>query len=96
MKNTWRGISLTLWNRGPALPLDRRQFLKLVGGGIVVFMTLRDAQAIQQEGRPGGRPQLPQDFNAFLRIGEDGRVSGFTRKIEMGQGVITSLRPNAG
>src|SRR5208282_1484667 len=75
----------------PALPLDRRQFLKLVGGGIVVFMTLRDAQAIQQEGRPGGRPQLPQDFNAYLRIGEDGRVTGFSGKIEMGQGVITSL-----
>ncbi len=40
---------------------------------------------------PAGRPQLPQDFNAFLRIREDGRVTGFTGKIEMGQGVITSL-----
>jgi isoquinoline 1-oxidoreductase len=75
----------------PALPLDRRQFLKLVGGGIVVFLTLRDSRAIQQEGRPGARPQLPQDFNAFLRIGEDGRVTGFSGKVEMGQGVITSL-----
>src|SRR5208282_1065429 len=75
----------------PALPLDRRQFLKLVGGGIVVFLTLRDVQAAQEEGRPGARPQLPQDFNAFLRIGEDGRVTGFTGKIEMGQGVFTSL-----
>jgi isoquinoline 1-oxidoreductase len=75
----------------PALPLDRRQFLKLVGGGIVVLLTIPDARAIQQEGRPGARPQLPQDFNAFLRIGEDGRVTGFTGKIEMGQGVITSL-----
>ena len=75
----------------PALPLDRRQFLKLVGGGIVVLLTVPDSRAIQQEGGPGGRPQLPQDFNAFLRIGEDGRVTGFTGKIEMGQGVITSL-----
>ena len=75
----------------PALPLDRRQFLKLVGGGIVVLLTVPDSRAIQQEGGPAGRPQLPQDFNAFLRIGEDGRVTGFTGKIEMGQGVITSL-----
>ena len=34
---------------------------------------------------------MPTDFNAFLRIGEDGRVTCFTGKIEMGQGVITSL-----
>jgi isoquinoline 1-oxidoreductase len=73
------------------LPMDRRDFLKLVGGGIVVFFTIPDSLAIQQEGRPGRRPQLPQDFNAYLRIGEDGRVTGFSGKIEMGQGVITSL-----
>ena len=85
-----RDFSDLAWT-SPALPLDRRQFLKLVGGGIVVLLTIPDSRAIQQEGRPGGRPQLPQDFNAFLRIGEDGRVTGFTGKIEMGQGVITSL-----
>ena len=34
---------------------------------------------------------LPTDFNAFLRIGEDGRVTCYTGKIEMGQGIITSL-----
>jgi isoquinoline 1-oxidoreductase len=34
---------------------------------------------------------LPADFNAFLHIGEDGRVTCFTGKIEMGQGPITSL-----
>jgi len=74
-----------------ALPMDRRQFLKLAGGGIVVFFTIPDSRAIQQEGRRGRGQQLPQDFNAFLRIGEDGRVTGFTGKVEMGQGVMTSL-----
>ncbi len=34
---------------------------------------------------------MPSDFNAFLRIGEDGRVTCYTGKIEMGQGPITSL-----
>ncbi|KPJ61512.1 MAG: hypothetical protein AMJ46_01880 [Latescibacteria bacterium DG_63] len=35
--------------------------------------------------------EYPSDFNAYLLIKEDGRVSCFTGKIEMGQGVITSL-----
>jgi isoquinoline 1-oxidoreductase len=76
----------------PALPLDRRQFLQLVGGGIVVCFSIPDSLALQEGERPRGMGQaLPQDFNAFLRIGEDGRVSGFTGKVEYGQGVITSL-----
>jgi len=70
---------------------DRREFLKLVGGGIIVLMTFDPAAAAQREGGFAGRHELPHDFNAFLRIGEDGRVTGFTGKIEMGQGVITSL-----
>ncbi len=79
------------WGRtGPVLPLDRREFLKLVGGGIAVLVTLPDALTAQERRGRGGR-ELPHDFNAFLRIGEDGRVTGFSGKIEMGQGVITSL-----
>jgi isoquinoline 1-oxidoreductase len=31
------------------------------------------------------------DFNAFFNIGADGRITCFTGKIEMGQGIITSL-----
>ena len=42
-------------------------------------------------GRRGFGQRLPADFNAFLKIGEDGKVSCFTGKIEMGQGIITSL-----
>ncbi|MGA8184688.1 MAG: molybdopterin cofactor-binding domain-containing protein [Terriglobia bacterium] len=74
---------------GPAFPLNRREFLKLVGGGILVFSTVRCSWA--QEGGRGRGHALPEDFNAFLRIGEDGKVTGYTGKIEMGQGVITSL-----
>jgi CO/xanthine dehydrogenase Mo-binding subunit len=77
---------------GLVLPVDRRQFLKLVGGGIIICFTIPSSWAMQEgERRRGGGQQLPQDFNAFLKIGEDGRVTGFTGKIEMGQGVITSL-----
>lgn len=75
---------------------SRRDFLKRVGGGIVIFMAINDTLLGQQEaptprGGRGGRGGLPSDFNAFLRIGEDGRVTCFTGKIEMGQGPITSL-----
>src|ERR1039457_4401826 len=72
---------------------NRRDFLKRVGGGIVIFAAINDALFGQEEAaRPrGGRPGLPTDFNAFLRIGEDGRVTCYTGKIEMGQGPITSL-----
>jgi CO/xanthine dehydrogenase Mo-binding subunit len=73
----------------PALPLRRRDFMKLVGGGVVILFSVGDPsslKALLQRGQP-----LPDDFNAFLRIGEDGRVACFTGKIEMGQGVITSL-----
>ncbi|MGO8736989.1 MAG: molybdopterin cofactor-binding domain-containing protein [Terriglobia bacterium] len=78
--------------RRSPLRFDRRQFLQLVGGGIVVCFSLSDSPALQEgERRRGMGRALPQDFNAFLRIGEDGRVSGFTGKVEYGQGVITSL-----
>jgi len=73
-------------------PLDRRQFLKLAGGGILVAFSIPGALALQERpGRRGGGQELPADFNAFLRIGEDGRVTGFTGKVELGQGAITSL-----
>jgi CO/xanthine dehydrogenase Mo-binding subunit len=68
--------------------LNRRDFFKLVGGGITIFFTLGEPLSIP--GQRSGR-QYPDDFNAYLRIGEDGRVSCFTGKIEMGQGIITSL-----
>jgi nicotinate dehydrogenase subunit B len=64
---------------------DRRAFLKAVGGGIVVLVRLRPEGVLAQ-----GRG-YPTDLNAYLRVGEDGRVTVFSGKIEMGQGVMTSL-----
>ncbi len=71
----------------PDLRMTRREVLKLLGGGVIILFTGGDLLAGQR--RPG--QSLPEDFNAFLRVGEDGRVTLFTGKIEMGQGVITSL-----
>src|SRR5271169_4245139 len=75
-----------------AFTMDRRRFLKTTGSGIFLFFKIRDFSFFTQEGP--GRPNLkggPSDFNAYLKIGEDGRVSCYTGKIEMGQGIVTSL-----
>lgn len=67
---------------------SRRAFLKSVGGGVVVLFTTQPRFA---EAQAHGAQQNDLPFNAYLRIGEDGRVTCFTGKIEMGQGIITSL-----
>jgi isoquinoline 1-oxidoreductase len=89
-----RFTSEVLEHLGIDLPseVSRRKFLKIFGGGIVVTVSANDLLALQEAPvrRRFGRA-LPDDFNAFLRIGEDGRVACFTGKIEMGQGVVTSL-----
>ncbi len=72
--------------------LDRRNFLKLMGGGIIVFFTCDPTDLFGQGGRG---PSYPTDLNAYLRIAEDGKVTVYSGKIEMGQGVITSLAQEA-
>lgn len=71
----------------PRLALDRREFMKLLGGGIFIFFSIGDSSLLEAQGQRRG---YPADFNAFLRIGEDGRVTVYSGKIEMGQGVMTS------
>lgn len=80
-------------NGSDAGALSRRDFIKLLGGGIVVFVGVGDAEWLAQEPArfQGGGRSLPSDFNAFLRIGADGRVTCFTGKIEQGQGAISAL-----
>ena len=72
--------------------MGRRDFIKTTGTGIFILFSLWDVSVFAQE-RPGRRfgQELPKDFNAFLRIDENGRVTLYTGKIEMGQGIITSL-----
>ena len=70
------------------LSLDRREFMKVLGGGLLIFFSIGDWSLLEAQGQ---RREYPTDFNAYLRIGEDGRVTVYSGKIEMGQGVITSL-----
>jgi isoquinoline 1-oxidoreductase len=72
--------------------LDRRDFFKLVGGGVAVFLLLPKGLA-QESGRRGfgSREALPQNIGAWLHIGESGAVTVYTGKAEMGQNIRTSL-----
>ena len=65
--------------------LDRRGFVKLLGGGIVILITTKPTQLFAQ------RRGYPEDPNAYLRIDENGKITLYSGKIEMGQGVHTSL-----
>lgn len=73
--------------------LERRDFVKLLGAGVAVFAIAKGALA--QETAPGGRgfhnEELPKEIGAWLHIGEDGSVTGFVGKAEIGQNVRTSL-----
>ena len=76
--------------------VDRRGFLKSLGGGILVLHLLNHAstEAQQPRGRRGGRgggQPAPRDIAAWLHIGEDGKVSVYTGKAEVGQNIRTSL-----
>lgn len=79
----------------PAAALTRRDFLKrmgLLGGGLVVYAAVGDLPAFARAAREGyAGAKVPVDFNAFLKIGIDNRVTCFVGKIEMGQGPITSF-----
>ena len=83
---------------GPAYRFtpDRRDFLKVLGGGILVLLALDPSEAEAQEqggrrrgGRGGG--QMPQNLGAWLHVRPDGGVTVFTGKVEVGQNARTSL-----
>ncbi len=72
---------------------DRREFFQMLGGGLAVFCLARMAPAAQESGgaRRGFDERLPQEVSAWLHIAEDGAVTVFTGKVEMGQNIRTSL-----
>ena len=65
--------------------VSRRVFLQGLGSGIVILFTVGDVPRgwASRDGAPA--------FNAYLHIGEDGRVTCYTSRVEQGQGIMTSL-----
>jgi isoquinoline 1-oxidoreductase len=70
----------------------RRDFLRTLGGGLLVMLSAEYDVAGQESG--GGRRgehDLPSDVAAWLHIGRDGKITAFTGKVEVGQNIRTSL-----
>lgn len=75
-----------------ATGIDRREFLSILGGGIVVLVQLPMTSVLEgRELAARQRRGYPEDINAYLHIAEDGSVTLYSGKIEMGQGIMTSL-----
>jgi nicotinate dehydrogenase subunit B len=79
---------------GPAyrFQVDRRDFFKFLGAGVLVVCVLQDVGVGQESGGARrGAEALPKDIGSWLHIGEDGVVTVYTGKVEMGQNIRTSL-----
>jgi len=76
-------------NRVQAFELDRRDFLRLCTGGLLVWFS--GSALAQESGRRFGEHQLPTEISAWIHIDADGRVTVFTGKVEVGQNIRTSL-----
>ena len=70
--------------------VNRRDFLKFLGGGLLVCLSPVSAIA-QESGRASNRHELPNDISAWIHIDADGHVKVFTGKVEVGQNIRTSL-----
>ena len=76
--------------RGTRPTMNRRAFMARGGALVVSFSLLPRLAGAQQPRLPGslrGEPML----DAWIRIGADGRITVFTGKAELGQGIKTAL-----
>jgi nicotinate dehydrogenase subunit B len=73
--------------------MPRRDFFRILGGGVLIVLALKDAPAQQESGGGGrrGGPARPVEIGAWLHIAEDGTATAFTGKAEVGQNIRSSL-----
>jgi nicotinate dehydrogenase subunit B len=83
-------------NATPPVPLTRRLFLA-TGGAVIVSFALLPELAVRAQQPAPGTPKLPGDLDKFpmldswIGIDGKGRVTVFTGKVELGQGIKTAL-----
>src|SRR5690349_16690147 len=75
--------------------LDRRDFIKTFGLGILFIVPTARARSQQRDQEESGRGRsgnnLPQEIDAWIHIDESGKVTVLTGKVEFGQNARTSL-----
>jgi len=83
---------------GSPVPVSRREFLKatgMAGGGLMLAIGLGERGALggRLAAAEEGAAPAPKVYppSAFIRIGEDDRVTIVVGKLEFGQGVLTSM-----
>lgn len=75
---------------GIEIPLHRRDFFRILGGGLYVFFQIGNPfEVLSAEAEK--RRSLPNYYNAFLRIAGNCEITCMVGKIEMGYGIIMSL-----
>ncbi|HEY7301987.1 MAG TPA: molybdopterin cofactor-binding domain-containing protein [Xanthobacteraceae bacterium] len=78
------------------LPISRRAALR-GGGALIVSFAITPLAIAQQPGASGGPPRLPGSLrtapmlDSWIRIDSDNRITLFTGKSELGQGIKTAL-----
>jgi CO/xanthine dehydrogenase Mo-binding subunit len=77
---------------GPAYRFEvaRRDFFKVLGAGLVVAFA-EPLPGQESGGARRGGETMPDDVTSWLHVAEDGRVTVFSGKAEMGQNIRTSL-----
>ena len=68
---------------------SRREFLGTLGAGVIVLIVTR-GRLVRAE-LPDGIQQVDDSIAAWLHIAEDGKVTVYTGKVEVGQDIRTSL-----
>jgi isoquinoline 1-oxidoreductase len=74
--------------------LDRRGFVKTFSAGLLVLLVADRASkraSAQESGRGFGGDRMPSDVGAWLHLAENGAITVFTGKTEIGQNIRTSL-----
>ena len=71
--------------------VHRRDFFKLLGAGLLVGTASIHVSTQESGAGRRSRPEMPENLDSWLHIGENGQVTVFTGKVEVGQNVRTSL-----
>src|SRR5215471_13902644 len=75
-----------------SIDINRREFLKTTGALIVSFNLFPPSSPVygQTAGAVGGEPD-PTQLDSWIAIDQDGSVTVFTSKVELGTGIETAL-----